>query len=228
MGALLGAFPDVDLSDVTVELGQGDAAVFHTDGVIEAHGADGLFGDERLAEVVANGPGKSADELGRALEEAVLSYSGGRISNDLAIVVIRPDLGRLVVDLALTLSADAARLGRHSLEPLSGDLPVSTLGDVELIVRELVTNAVRHGDRDVGATSSGRLRVWLRPGRLRVEVTSPGWFDHVPPPGSLLAEGGRGLQIVRAVATDVGLEHDQAETTVWPRSPGPLHPTRYA
>jgi hypothetical protein len=28
---------------VTVELGQGDAAVFHTDGVIEVHGADGLF-----------------------------------------------------------------------------------------------------------------------------------------------------------------------------------------
>ncbi|CAN5843978.1 hypothetical protein BH23ACT1_BH23ACT1_12650 [soil metagenome] len=224
MGALLGAFPDVDLSDVTVELGQGDAAVFHTDGVIEAHGADGLFGDERLAEVVANGPGKSADELGRALEEAVLSYSGGRISDDLAIVVIRPDLGRLVVDLALTLSADAARLGRHSLEPLSGELPVSTLGDVELIVSELVTNAVRHGDRDVGATSSGRLRVWLRPGRLRVEVTSPGWFDHVPSPGSLLAEGGRGLQIVRAVATDVGLEHDQAETTVWAEMARPVAP----
>jgi hypothetical protein len=43
-----------------------------------------------------------------------------------------------------------------------------------------------------------------------------------------LAEGGRGLQIVRAVATDVGLEHDQAETTVWAEIARPLHPTRYA
>ena len=222
VGALLGAFPDVELGDVMVELGLGDAAVFHTDGVIEAHGADGLFGDERLAEVVARGPGTSAAELGRALEDAVLSYSGGRISDDLAIVVIRPDLGRLAVDLPLTLSADAARLGRRSLEPLRGDLAVPTLGDVELIVSELVTNAVRHGDRGVGASSSGRLRVWLRPGRLRVEVTSPGWFDHVPPPGSLLAEGGRGLQIVRAVAADVGLEHDEAETTVWAEIARPL------
>lgn len=61
---------------------------------------------------------------------------------------------------------------------------------------ELVTNAVRHGTHDEGKANSGQLRVWLRPGRVRVEVTSPGLFDHPLTPVALSAEGGRGVQTV--------------------------------
>jgi PAS domain S-box-containing protein len=214
-GGLLGLFPDVELSDVVVELGQGDAAVFHTDGVTEAHGADGLFGDARLADVVAKGPAQTAAELSATLEHSVVAYSAGRISDDLAIVVIRPDLGQLAVDIVFPLSAEAAHLGRRSLAHLRGDLPTRAQEEARLIVSELVTNAVRHGSHDEGAFGAGRLRVWVRPGRLRVEVTSPGSFEHPPASALPLAEGGRGLQIVRALAVNFGMDHTESESTVW-------------
>ncbi|MDQ1445101.1 MAG: hypothetical protein QOI20_1565 [Acidimicrobiaceae bacterium] len=44
-GMLLGLFPDVDPADVSVELRPGDAVVFYTDGVTEARGEDGQFGE---------------------------------------------------------------------------------------------------------------------------------------------------------------------------------------
>lgn len=214
-GGLLGLFPDVELSDVVVELGQGDAAVFHTDGVTEAHGVDGLFGDARLADVVAKGPAQTAAELSATLERSVVTHSAGRISDDLAIVVIRPDLGQLAVDIVFPLSTEAAHLGRRSLAHLHEDLPTRALEEARLIVSELVTNAVRHGSHDEGALGAGRLRVWVRPGRLRVEVTSPGTFEHRPTSALPLAEGGRGLQIVQALAVNFGIEHSKGESSVW-------------
>ena len=48
-GKAIGLFPDPELGDRTVSLGAGDAAVFYTDGVVEARGPDGsFFGEERL------------------------------------------------------------------------------------------------------------------------------------------------------------------------------------
>lgn len=77
--------------------------------------------------------------------------------------------------------------------------------DIELIAAELVTNAIRH-------TPSGReggafiITVRQEPGRARLEVadlgTAPWRRGH--PNGNGMAEHGRGLEIVAALADDVG------------------------
>jgi anti-sigma regulatory factor (Ser/Thr protein kinase) len=77
--------------------------------------------------------------------------------------------------------------------------------DLELIAAELVTNAIRH-------TPSGQeggkftVRIRHRPGRARLEVTDGGTSPWRPAQrgGDGVAEHGRGLQIVAALADEVG------------------------
>jgi anti-sigma regulatory factor (Ser/Thr protein kinase) len=76
--------------------------------------------------------------------------------------------------------------------------------DLELIAAELITNALRH-------TPSGReggkftITVRREPGRARLEVADQGsgpWRP--PPPHGGMAEDGRGLAIVAALADEMG------------------------
>jgi anti-sigma regulatory factor (Ser/Thr protein kinase) len=77
--------------------------------------------------------------------------------------------------------------------------------DLELITAELVTNAIHH-------TASGRkggkvtVTIERQPGRARLEVTDHGTTPWRPaqPDGDGMAEHGRGLQIVSALADEVG------------------------
>jgi sigma-B regulation protein RsbU (phosphoserine phosphatase) len=62
--------------------------VLVTDGVIEARGESGEFGEERLREVVG-GAGPTAADVADAVDRAVLSHLAGHPQDDLAIVVIR-------------------------------------------------------------------------------------------------------------------------------------------
>ncbi len=79
--------------------------------------------------------------------------------------------------------------------------------DLELIAAELVTNAILH-------TPSGQeggmftIRIRHQPGRARLEVTDLGGVPWPPaqPDGDSMAEHGRGLGIVAALADEVGYE----------------------
>ncbi|WP_018656263.1 ATP-binding protein [Actinomadura flavalba] len=85
-------------------------------------------------------------------------------------------------------------------------------GDIVLMIDELVANAVVHGHGPV------TLRLTLVPGpprTLHAEIT-----DHAPPPGPRtdpgpLAEHGRGLLIVAALATATGTRPAPGGKTVW-------------
>ena len=87
---------------------------------------------------------------------------------------------------------------------------------VLLVVSELVTNAVRHGDGDV------ELRIDVEPDKVRLEVLDDGHVKvqaprRVPPPTEL---GGRGLQLVREVSKRWGSGFDPAgRTLVWAELP---------
>ncbi|EST37023.1 hypothetical protein N566_15235 [Streptomycetaceae bacterium MP113-05] len=92
--------------------------------------------------------------------------------------------------------------------------------DVELLVSELFTNAVRHTDSEkVGC------ELWMIGVRLRLEVTDEGGGRHplLPSPRSADAdaEGGRGLLLVSVLADDWGVRPDDRDrgNSVWAELP---------
>lgn len=97
----------------------------------------------------------------------------------------------------------------------------SVVDDAVLILSELLSNACRHGRplgaRDVG---DGEIRAAWRvdkAGRLTVEVTDGGGPTRpIPATPSVTAHGGRGLNIISALAQDWGVRDGAAgEVTVW-------------
>ena len=81
--------------------------------------------------------------------------------------------------------------------------------DVALVVTELVANAVRH------AGTVFRVRLELRRSGVRVEVTDGSdWSGAASAPGPL-PEHGRGLALVRAIATKHGVKVLKRGKTVW-------------
>lgn len=89
-GQLLGATTDVVLDDTPFVLGRGDALVLYTDGVTEARAGRGqeLFGDERLAAVLAGCHGLGAEAILDRVLHAVAEHSRGYHSDDTAVMVI--------------------------------------------------------------------------------------------------------------------------------------------
>jgi DNA-binding NarL/FixJ family response regulator len=83
------------------------------------------------------------------------------------------------------------------------------IDDASLVVSELVANAVTH------AASESELRIRLRQGVLRIEVSDAGPGTPDPRTPSAGRGGGRGLQIVSALARAWGVSPTPAGKTVW-------------
>ena len=63
--------------------------VLYTDGLTEARGEDGAFGERRLAEVLARCSGMNAEAIAREVESAVLTHNPQGLRDDLAFIVLR-------------------------------------------------------------------------------------------------------------------------------------------
>ena len=64
--------------------------MLYTDGVTEARAADGgFFGEERLLGVLRDAAGTDAAQVPALLNDAVMSFTGGRLSDDIAILAFR-------------------------------------------------------------------------------------------------------------------------------------------
>ncbi len=70
-----------------VTLHPGDALVLYTDGVTEARGVDGWFGEGRLRALLATCVGASADEIAARITAAVLDFGAGTATDDVAVLV---------------------------------------------------------------------------------------------------------------------------------------------
>ncbi|MFE3637208.1 ATP-binding protein [Streptomyces sp. NPDC059168] len=102
-----------------------------------------------------------------------------------------------------------------------GGVSESVVDDAVLILSELLSNACKHG-RPLGDAPAGDGAVraaWKvdARGRLIVEVTDGGGPTRpAPATPSVTAHGGRGLNIITALADDWGVRDDiQGEVTVW-------------
>lgn len=86
---------------------------------------------------------------------------------------------------------------------------------VNLLVSELVTNAVQHSD--AVATDRIGVRVFTRGTRTRVEVSDPGRAEGaliLPIPRQALASSGYGLRLLDLLADGWGVDQSR-RTTVW-------------
>ncbi len=103
----------------------------------------------------------------------------------------------------------------------TGGVAESVIDDAVLILSELLSNACKHGRPLDGALSGdGAVRAAWRvdpAGRLIVEVTDGGGPTRpAPATPSVTAHGGRGLNIITALADDWGVRDDICgEVTVW-------------
>ena len=91
-GSLIGAFPEVDLVEDRAHLAPGDVLVLITDGVLEASGPTGLFGEVRLTATIRAAAAQGAEQVADAILGAVLDHTGGELNDDLAIVVVSVDV----------------------------------------------------------------------------------------------------------------------------------------
>jgi phosphoserine phosphatase RsbU/P len=89
--ALLGVLAHPELHDSRRLLRAGDSLVFFSDGVTEARsGADrDVYGDERLRGLVARLGDLTAVAMAEAVQLAVLTFGGGRLSDDTVALVMK-------------------------------------------------------------------------------------------------------------------------------------------
>ena len=101
LSALSSALFDIPCEQATAALGPGDSLLLYTDGVTEAHGPGGMFGQERLVTAILGGP-RGSDLLDALLSE-VVAFSNSPGNQD--------DITLLALDLAEPAAADDVVLG---------------------------------------------------------------------------------------------------------------------
>ncbi|WP_345943513.1 SpoIIE family protein phosphatase [Streptomyces sp. SID8352] len=206
-GPALGAGGGGGYTPVSVQLAPGSLLALYTDGLVAACGPDESCRRRRLENFLAPMDRSLTELADTALyalapprdDDAVLLLARTRaLPQEHVTVWTLPTDGSVV--------ATARRLVEQQLSAwgLSG-----AASDTELIVSELVTNAILHGKGPI------RLRLILDGDRLLSEVTDAnGAAPHLrhAREGD---EGGRGLFIVMRLSSRWGVRHTRRDKTIW-------------
>jgi sigma-B regulation protein RsbU (phosphoserine phosphatase) len=78
---LTSALSDLPCEQATVDFGPGDSILFYTDGVTEASGPPGMFGQDRLISILMRGDRQGADLLDEILRD-VATFTGSSSHQD--------------------------------------------------------------------------------------------------------------------------------------------------
>lgn len=199
----------VPFESVRLPVAPGDRLVMCTDGLVEVRGEDIGVGLATLCESAAH-PAASMDD---ACDTIIRSLAGrGGRKDDVALLMVRMggietedvaqwELGQEAAEVPRARALVRAQLARWGL--------TSIAYAAELLVGELVTNAVRHA-------RGGRVRLRLvRSGTLLCEVE-----DTDPTLPTLYGAGpgdeyGRGLRLVAHLARGWGASRTATGKTVW-------------
>lgn len=198
----------VAFETVAFDVEDGSQFVVCTDGLIERPGQPIDVGLTALREMLT-GPQRPLENVCDLLIERL--RTPGRHDDDIALLAVRCTGIPKEDVFSWTLEADPAlvrhtrRLARQALGTWGLDSLVPT---VELLVSELVTNAVLHGAGDIG------LRI-IRANALLCEVRDDGHdLPHLRR-AEVTDENGRGLQLVSALAERWGTQRTPTGKVVW-------------
>ncbi|WP_329402431.1 SpoIIE family protein phosphatase [Streptomyces melanogenes] len=199
----------VPFETARVRVEPGDRLVMCTDGLVEMRGEDIGVGLATLCESAAH-PAASMDDACDTIIRA-LNTRGGR-KDDVALLmarlngIAREDVAEWPLAIDAREVARARRLVVGRLREWGLEEVAET---VELLVSEVVTNAVRHAH-----SHQVRLRM-VRAESLRCEVVDD---DHTLPMllhAGPLDEAGRGLRVVSRLAREWGTSRTGEGKTVW-------------
>jgi serine phosphatase RsbU (regulator of sigma subunit)/anti-sigma regulatory factor (Ser/Thr protein kinase) len=198
----------VDTKVITVE--DGSLFVLYTDGLVESRDRDISEGLDRLQAAFGEGaPDQDLEDLCKTSLDGVYSDA---YRDDIAVLIAKlrriPEDHRIFFRLEPELSAV-----RHARSLIRDPLKRWGLEDLidssELLVSELVTNAIKYANGEV------MLRLILEPDTLVCEV-----HDSSPALPRVLqvdkdAENGRGLHVVSQVASRWGVRRTTGGKVVW-------------
>jgi PAS domain S-box-containing protein len=211
-GPLIG-FGRAPRESAGTDVAPGDFLVFYTDGLIERRDRSLRQGVELLADVVSRITAIDAAGIG----EEILSRLADSPEDDVAVVVVRvpgaddetrrsgsPRVRRWV------LPGEPASIGRarHAVLRTARTWDLAGVGHAELVVSELVANAVLHGWGQV------QLRLYDTGDGLRIEVEDSNPTPPVTTDGHPGRIGGFGMQIVERLA-DWGWRPSSNGKLVW-------------
>ncbi|WP_328921650.1 SpoIIE family protein phosphatase [Streptomyces griseoaurantiacus] len=232
IGRLLDATPGPPLGvgglpfeTTVVDLAAGSVLALYTDGLIHRGGLDPDVGMRRLADRLTEQArrGSSLDALGRAL----LADDAGPSRDDIALLLARTRLLPEEATATWEFPADPAVVAdaREAATRQSAvwGLDDATIFTTELIVSELVTNAIRYASGPVG------LRL-MRETALICEVSDSSNTQPRLRRARTSDEGGRGLFLVAQLSTRWGSRYGRHGKTIWaeqalPPTPPPPFPT---
>src|SRR5450756_417208 len=213
--------PPLGIGDGIVEtkripIEDGSLFVLYTDGLVESRDRDISEGLDRLQSAFGVGsPEKDLEELCKLSLDGV--YADAK-RDDIAVLIARlrriPEDHRICIPLEPELST--VRLARAAIrEPLKRWGLEDLIPVTELLVSELVTNAVKY------ANGETMLRIILEPDSLVCEV-----HDTAPALPRVLqvdkdAENGRGLHVVSQLAQRWGARRTPTGKVVWCEQPIP-------
>ncbi len=218
---------------VTMTLPEGCLLVFYTDGLVESSTLEIDQGMAELADALAAavsgraappGPGRPPDgprypdlELLCDTLTATLLPARQPTTDDIALLVVRPGTltGDQIATWELPEDPTAAGLARDrvSTQLAAWDLE-ELIMTTELLVSELVGNVIRH--------ARGPIRVRLLRGRvLTCEVADGSLTTPRIRRPSVTDEGGRGLQLVAALAHRWGTRYTGDGKCIWTEQPLP-------
>ncbi|WP_431838523.1 SpoIIE family protein phosphatase [Cellulomonas sp. Y8] len=213
-GPLIG-FGDGHRRTARHDLLPGDVLVFYTDGLIERRDRALLDGLAALREVAAGATAVDAAGIG----EELLARLADSPEDDVAVVVVRiPDLtdtsghGGNVRSRRWQLPSEPGSIARarHAVLRTSHAWELGDASNAELVVSELVANAVLHGWGRV------TLRLHDTGEGLRIEVEDSNPTPPVATEGHPGRIGGFGMRIVERLA-DWGWRPSRGGKVVWAR-----------
>ncbi len=196
-----------------LELPEGSSLVLYTDGLVEDRQRDIDEGLELLAGALESAAGSSPDDTCAAVLERLPARPG----DDVALIVARTRaLGadriaewQVPADPA-AVSEVRSRVTRQLADWGLDELSFTT----ELILSELVTNAIRHGRPPIGV----RL---LRDRSLICEVSDASTTSPHLRYAASTDEGGRGLFLVAQMSERWGTRYTPAGKVIWAEQPLP-------
>lgn len=206
IGPLLGV-GGLPFESTELELPEGSQIALFSDGLVEGGDRDPERGVARLCEVLSGPPASLEDRC----DQVLAALLPGRPRDDVALVLARTralDTGQVRVwDLAP--DPEGVAQARRAAAAQLDDWGLVEAGFVtELVVSELVTNAIRYGAEPI------QLRL-IYDHTLICEVSDGNSTSPHLRRARIFDEGGRGLLLVAQLTSRWGTRHTAAGKTIW-------------